>query len=312
MKKSSYVVPPVTIDDAALTFTTVAEPDTGAGEVVYDVGHTYAFGDQAIDTTTHRVYRSRVDANIGKALPVSPATENDWWRDVGPTNQWALLDLLSTTPTVAASPLTIKLTSGKRITALGARGVVADGVTLALKIGGVEVWTKSLGLRRRVVRSWYQWTITPFDSTPDVAVLNIPAIIGGELTVTFTRVAGPVTVTQLLVGRQIVLGDPPKFDAVSDLEDYSRADRDDYGVLTLIPRRTVPKVSFNAVADRVIGRSLQDARGQLAGRPAMWLGLNDLTDAYGAALFMIGIYRRWVMTLGEDDTISQDFEIEGL
>lgn len=308
----TYVVPSITIDDATLTAASVAEP--ASGEAVYDDDHTYAFGDLAISTTTHRVYRSLQDTNVGKPLPVAPAKATEWWRDIGPTNRWAMLDLFSTTATVGASPLSISFSPTQRYSAFGATGVIADSVTLSVSVDDVEQWTRTVNLRRRVVRTWLEWKTTPFESAPDVLVLNIPGLIGSVLTVTFNRSSGPVRVTQAMVGRQIAIGQPPSSGqpAVSDIEDFSKSERDAYGTLERVPGKTIPKLSMTVIAERSYGRRVSDARKALAGRPAMWVGLEDLNDAYGAAMFLIGIYRRWVITLGESDLMTQEIDMEGL
>lgn len=312
MTDQSFVVPPIAIDDAAYTDCSVGEP--AAGETAYAAGTTYAAGAEVISATTHRAYRSRQDGNVGKPLPVWPATQTEWWRDTGPTLRWAMLDLLSTKATTGASPLTLRLTPDARFTAFGATGVLADSVTLSLKVGGVEKWTATQNLRRRVVRSWSEWLTTPFDSTPDVLFMGIPTQIGAVLEATFTRAAGPVSVTQLLIGRAIAIGDPPAVStpATSDIESFSLVERDEFGTLKWVPRRAVAKASFTVLADRALGRRLQDARKSLDAKPAMWIGLEDLTDAYGAALFSIGKYNRWLMTLNPEGLIVQELEIEGL
>lgn len=312
MTDQSYVVPPVLIDDTAFVDCSVAEP--AAGETVYDAEATYAAGEEVISATTHRAYRSRVDGNHGQPLPVWPATTTDSWRDAGPTLRWAMLDLFSTKATTGASPLTLSLTPSTRFTAFGARGVLADSATLSLKVDRVERWTRTTNLRRRVVRSGWEWFTTPFDSTPDVLFTNIPTQIGATLDVTFTRAAGPVTVTQLLIGRAIAIGDPPAVTtpATSDIESFSIKERDDFGNAKLVPRRSVDKANIVVNADRALGRRLQDTRKALDAQPAMWVGLEDLTDAYGAALFSIGKYNRWFMTLTPEGVIVQELEIEGL
>jgi len=66
-----YLIRPMTVDDAALSSTNVAEPYTG--ETAWSSTATYAAGDQAIRTSTHRIYE-RVDASVQSTVTMTIAS----------------------------------------------------------------------------------------------------------------------------------------------------------------------------------------------------------------------------------------------
>ena len=116
----------------------------GPTETAYDVGATYGLGDTVSSAATHRCYESLAAGNIGNPLPVLPETATDKWRDVGPTNKWAMFDATRNTQTVQASPLTVVLAPGVRCNTLGLTGLVANSVTISATsvTGGGRVYPK--------------------------------------------------------------------------------------------------------------------------------------------------------------------------
>jgi hypothetical protein len=142
------VIPPLSITDALLTSSTVAEPDTG--EVVYNAGTTYAISNVVISTTTHLKYTSLQGGNIGH--PLSAAIEQgdvptvtDWWVKSGPTHRWAMFDPLRSTATVAPLTMTQVITPGVRIDALALHGMVADTALITVNTGTPETGTAQAG-----------------------------------------------------------------------------------------------------------------------------------------------------------------------
>ena len=78
-------IKPVSISDATLISSTIAETDYSA----WSSGTTYALGDKVILTSTHRVYESLQAANTNHNPTEAAST---WWLDIGPTNRWAMFD----------------------------------------------------------------------------------------------------------------------------------------------------------------------------------------------------------------------------
>ena len=81
-------------------------------------------GTHTLKAQVHRKYESLVASNVGHA-PLQDAV-GAYWADVGPSNRWAMFDLLRNTGTMQASPLTVVITPGQRVDALALVGLVAE------------------------------------------------------------------------------------------------------------------------------------------------------------------------------------------
>jgi hypothetical protein len=103
------IIRPVTITDALLVSSSVAEDDYTA----YNTGTTYGLGDHAISTSTHRIYESLQASNTNNPLPVSPETTTAWWRDIGATNRWKMFDGGVSMQTEDSDEITVVLTPGR-------------------------------------------------------------------------------------------------------------------------------------------------------------------------------------------------------
>jgi hypothetical protein len=132
------VIPPLTgaspsITELMLTSTTVAE-----SEPQWVSGATYVLGAIRRGPTgpyAHRLFESQQAGNTNH-----PVTDPAWWIDIGPSNRWAMFDLLRNTGTVGASPLVVEMTPGKRIDAVGLAGLIADTVTVEVILSLVVVF----------------------------------------------------------------------------------------------------------------------------------------------------------------------------
>ena len=135
-----YALVPTVITDAMLTSSTTAEP--GAGETAWNAATSYVVGQEAILTSTHRVYTNLiagVDATSPNLTLTAPTPR---WRDTRATNRWAAFDTKRSNQTALVTPLTYVLRPGI-FNAIAFYGL--DGVTLTVSIkdtpGGTVVYT---------------------------------------------------------------------------------------------------------------------------------------------------------------------------
>lgn len=281
------VIPPLPITDALLTSSTAAEP--GPGETAWVSGTTYALGDVRIRATTHRKYE-RLVAGAGTVPPENDALN---WLDVGPTNRWAMFDLLRNSATSVASPLTVTITPGRRVNALALMGMVADSATITMTVGATTVYsvTQSLILRRTV--NWTDYFFGEFKLQPSVLRFDLPPFSGAAITVTLTSATGNVECGALVLGTAVHLGDV-QYQAVSGALNFSSVTRDAFGNAVLVPRRTVPKTDQVLVAKKASVNKLREVRESLNAIPAVWSGLDEKSeDGYFEALLILGIYKEF-------------------
>lgn len=298
------VVPPLVIDDARLVSTTAAEP--GAGETAWVTGTTYAIGDVRIRTETHRKYE-RVIAGAGATAPESDPIN---WKDVGPTNAWAMFDLERSTATEVASALTVVVEPGKRIDSLGLVGLLADQVVITMTVGVDVIYTVTHNLRLRRTTRWSEYYFGEFRWAPSFAVFNLPLAGSATITVALTRSSGSVRCGGLVLGRSVYLGDIVD-DPSADADNFSKITRDDFGNATLVKRRMVPKTEQKILAPRTIVDKLREVRADLDATPALWSGLDDrVAHDYFESFLILGIHRRFTINANQSPWASVALQLE--
>lgn len=299
------VIPPLTITDGILTSSTAAEPWTG--ETAYNAATTYALGDtcSVIGANSHHVYTSLQAGNVGHAPAANPA----WWFDNGPTNRWKMFDLLRNTQTVSASPLTVVLTPGVRVNSLALLGMVADSVTITMTSGGVTVYTHTQNLSTRNVVDWYTYFFESFGTVPSLVLFDLPPYSNVVITVTLTIGSGNVSCGSLVIGNNEYIG-AVQYNPKSDALNFSSVTRDTFGNATLIQRRSVPKTSQKLIVDKELVNRILVLRDSLNASPAVWAALDDPTEGYFEALFVLGFYRAFSIDIDRPNNAMINLELE--
>ncbi len=83
------------------------------------------------------------------------------------------------------------------------------------------------------------------------------------------------------------------------------------GTLQITRRRTVPKNTIQLVVDKPLVPRVRQLRDDLNAVPALYIGMDDDRDGYySAALFKLGIYRSWKLTLSNAGHAVADLEVE--
>lgn len=252
------------------------------------------------------VHTVATTANLGQ----NPATAGDsWWVDVGPTNRWAMFDLLRNTGTTTASPLTVSLTPGQRVDSIGVVGIVADTVAVTVTVSGATVYTASANLLKRPTSGWYDYFYGAFRYRQEFARFDLPPYTNAVITITLTRANGNVTCGGVVLGSSVYLG-ATQHQAESDALNFSKIDRDDFGTATLVPRRSVPR-TVQALRCRKtdVDRILQ-LRDDLNAVPALWSGLDDQESGYFSALLIVGVYKRFTISMDQPEDALISLELE--
>lgn len=240
----------------------------------------------------HRKYESAIASNTGNPPALDDGTK---WIDVGPTNRWAMLDLERSTGTSVDSPLTVVITPGERVDAIGLVGMVADTVSITVTVSGSIVYSYSENLSTREISSWYEYCFKPFTYKASLARFDLPPYTNGVISVTLTRASGKVTCGGLILGQAVYVG-RTLYGATADAENYSTATRDDYGNATLIKRRSVPQTSQQVRFDKADTSKLQALAQTLNATVALWSGLDDPHE-YFESLLILGFYTRFSLNL---------------
>ncbi len=247
----------------------------------------------------HRKYVSLQASNTGKPPPTTLASSSVWWVDNGPTNKWAMFDLLRNTATILPSPLTAVITPGMRVNSIALLGVVANSVTVSMTSvqGGGTVYSVTTSMDTRQVLNWYDYFFEPFSTNPVLVFFNLPPYSDAVITVTMTTTSGNVWCGSCVLGTYVSLGTDPEEGAIADAVDYSTISTDDFGNTTLIQRRNAPKISTKTLLEKGAVNKVLALRDNLRAMPAVWSGLDDVTHDYGNVMLILGIYKTFQISL---------------
>ena len=284
----------------------VAEPD--AGETEWNPATNYAVGAIAILGARHRKY----ERIIAGTTATSPHLDSTNWDDVGATNRWAMLDLYSNQQTVTAGPLVLTIAPGKRIDSVCLVGLAASTAKIEVFVGGVLYYTTgAVNTLNRNTISWSTYLFGGFSFKSTLVKFDIPPVANATVVITLT--GSTVKCGGVVAGMSVYLG-RAQYSATNSALNFSKIDRDDFGTLaTLVPRRSVPKLEVDTEVPRVYINAIRAVRDELNAVPALYSGLDDLTDEdYFEALLILGIYREFTIDVAYVDEAKISLQLEGI
>lgn len=291
------VIPPLTggvttISEAMMIASSVPEP--AAGEIPWNAATPYVLQDR-VYRPNHRIYERLTNGTS----PAAPENDTTNWRDVGPSLRWAPFDLIRNTGATAPSPLSYTIKPGRRVDAIGLAGIVADSFTVSVTKDGEEVYSRTESLSRRIVLSWRDYFFKPFSFRSVAALWDLPSSTNVEITVTFYRATGDVTIGSIHIGTAVDMGET-EIDPQDDAQNYSTFSRDlDGTASTFIPRRVIPLISVRSNADPERAPEIRAVREQLRATPAFWAGLRDSSHPYFESMVLVGVWKTLRITNGD-------------
>jgi hypothetical protein len=284
-------IPPLTINDARLTSSTVAEPS--AGETAWNAATPYLVGDKAIRASTHRVYQRLVAGTTATAPELDFAN----WLDIGPTNRWSMFDTLRNSATTAATSMTIVITPGQRIDSIALMGVVGETVTISMTSGGPVVYTATDNLALRNTLSWTNYFFGAFKFAGSAVHFDLPQYTNGVITITISRASGTVACGALVLGQSVYMGKVLS-QAKSEALNFSTVTRDAFGNAILVPRRTVPATTSTLHITNDMVDALRDLRALGNATPLVWSGMDDkVSNPCFDSLLVLGIYKEFSISM---------------
>jgi hypothetical protein len=301
------VIKPVSITDAMLASSTVAEP--AAGETLWSAATAYVAGNQAIRTTTHRVYECLVDHT--NAVPEdNTAGTTPKWLDIGPTDRWAMFDNVVGTVTSGASPLAVVLQPGG-ISGIALLELVGREATVTVKDapGGAVVYDRTIDLDGTIVESFYAWFFAPFEQRTDVVLADLPGqFTQCELTIAITATSGDASCGVCKPGNVIDIG-RTQAGARVGIIDFSRKDRDAFGKTIVVERAFSKRASFDVVTDKAGFNRIFRALASLRATPAIYIG----TEGPGyEPLLVYGFFRDFSIDVAYLSHHLCSLEVEGI
>jgi hypothetical protein len=243
-------------------------------------------GTHTATASVHRTYESQAATNTGSYPAIDDGTK---WIDIGPTNRWAMLDLYRQSRTWAASPLSLTLTPGRRINSVFLGGMVANSVTIEVKVLGVTIYTVTKDLNTRRSYSWSDFFFKRFSTQQSVLLQDLPPQTGASIVMTITRAVGDVGVGSAVIGNFVYLGGT-QYGAESKARNYSKIDRSfDGNLVPPVRRRNVPTSAQTIWFEKARTADLMRLRDDLNAGIAVWSGLDDDTHDYFEPVLILGL-----------------------
>lgn len=304
------VIKPVTITEAMLISSTVAEP-SGSDPAVWSGATTYALGAFAYVASTHRVYKSIQASNLNHDPVADTALATPlWWNDYGPTNRWAMFDQEVNTQSSVASPLTVVLDPGVVVNSLALIELVGSQVDISMTDGpaGPSVYSATVDLDGPTVADWYAWFFDPYTQRGTLVITDLPAYAAGRITVTLSG-TGTVKCGGCIVGTVYSLGET-QYGVSAGIRDYSKKVTDaTTGVVSLEQRKfaKIMRANFRLLAGAV--SAVHQILSTLRATPCVWIGEDSGTYE---PLIVFGWYRDFSLTVDYPSASIYSLEIEGM
>ena len=283
-----FVLVPTTITAAMLSSSTAVEP--GAGETAWAAGTSYAIGQEAILTSTHKVYTNLLGGVNATSPELALTGATPRWLETRPTNLWAAFDGQIVTQTALVTPLTYVMTPGL-FNAIAIYGLDGSNIAITVKDapGGSVVYSYSASLIAPPV-DYYDYYFGVIRPLTKVLVSGITPYANPEVTITITSGAG-VTVKAGMIAfgnlRSLVSVEGTggtQYGAKAKPTTNSYIGKDIYGNVKIIRRSSATDMDIQVVVPVADTDLVLASLQQVLDVPAAWIG-SDLPNYSGLNVF---------------------------
>jgi hypothetical protein len=301
MSSNLVIVRPLSITDAMLISTNVAENDHAA----WAAGTTYAQYARVILTSTHKVYESLQASNTGN----NPATAAAWWIEVSPTNRWKVFDGANSTQTAQATSITYTLRPATSITALAllnVTGATSLTATVTDPTFGA-VFSKTFDFTALpLVSTWHAWFFGTRRAPRQWISLDLPSYPNADIAITLSGGAS-LAVGVILLGQQQRFGMAVNHGARVGITDYSRKETNDFGDTVLVQRAFAKRATLDVSLPPEEVDTLQASLADLRAVPALWVAESPYESAV-----LYGFYKNFEITISYALLSECQLDLEGL
>lgn len=283
-----FVLVPLTITDAMLSSSTLAEP--AAGETAWAAATSYTVGQECILTSTHRVYTNLIAGVHATAPNLMTTGATPRWLDTRPTARWAAFDGQVSTPSSVVTPLTYVMLPGI-FNAIAAYGLDGSSLTITVKDapGGAVVYTYTSNLTEPPL-DYYDYYFGRIKPLSKILCQGLTPYGNPEVTITITAGSGvTVKAGMIAFGDLRTLVTPgsvggTQYGAKAKPITYSYIATDIYGNTQIIKRTKATDLDItvqvpNTDTDAALA-TIQDVLDV----PAAWIG-SDVANYTGLNVF---------------------------
>lgn len=151
---------------------------------------------------------------------------------------------------------------------------------------GIIVYDRTIPVVDIGVEDWWEFFFLDYDVN-DLAYFNdLPAIAGANIRIIITGAGGEqeAEVGRVIMGLESEVGVTVE-GVQSRLMDFSKKERDAFGNLTLVPRRTIRLVDYDFRVEPALVNSVQRRFGELAARPTLYIGEPTMPETFVFGVF---------------------------
>lgn len=298
------IIKPVTVTDSILVSSNITEDDYAQ----WASGTTYSIGNKVIVLSTHKIYESLTNSNLGNDPTTDDGTN---WLDIGATNRWRAFDQKIGDPVTNLNTIEYTLSDpNSNVTSIALFGLegISANVTVTDDTEG-EVYNETVSLiDNRNIVDWYTYFFEEQVQREQALFLNIPPYLASDVDVTVTAATGDTAeLGQLVLGFLSGIGATAYGTAIS-IEDFSRKETDAFGNFVVVERAFAQLADFDVEFETANARKIQRTLAELRATPVVYIGSED--TAYGTTIY--GFYRRFDLTLEGPSLSFGAIEVEGL
>lgn len=294
------VIEPITVTDANLTSSTIAEADypVWSGATAYVIGDRRIYG--------HVIYEA-LTANTDKHPNQNPLD----WLNVGATNRWKMFDAKVGTQSTATTSLTVVITPGSAnaVALVNVDAAYAD-IVMTDPLAGV-VYSRTIRLSSTIISSdWYAYFTDPITARTVFTVTNLPLYPSASISITVRKEAGePVSLGSLVVGMVRQWGIRPSIltGATTGIQDYSRKERDQFGNFLIVERAFAKRARWGIILTHREIDAFQARMAAIRAKPAVFIGSDRLDSTV-----IYGFYRDFSVVISSSRHAECSIELEGL
>jgi len=294
------IVTPFNVDTAQLTTTNVVNEvaDWSAG--------TYNLGEQAVDA--NQVYKVVADPSTTDRPTVGAASNPPTWVRLGWSNQYRMFRDGRDSYSSRDESIDVTLNFDQIVTTVAALGLQGVSATLTV-VDSVDgtVYDETIDLVDIGVNNLWEYFFLPYDFNDTAIFDGIPPYQGADINLSIAAATAidEARAGRVLVGIERSLGVTNYGVSVSIL-DYSTKERDGFGNLTLVPRRTVRLVDYDVKVDTekvdFVVRTLE----RIPSTPTLFIG-----DSSFSSSVTFGIYRDFSQGITSTSISDLAIQVEG-
>lgn len=296
------IITPLTITNSNLSSSNVPENDYSE----WSSGTTYATGDKVIVIgTTHKVYESLVDGNVGNDPTTDLGTK---WLTLSATNRWKAFDQKISEVVENTNTIEYVFTPTNVMGGLACFNLTANNVNVVLNDGTSDVYDRTIDLQETYnVVDWYTYFFEEIISQKEVLFNDIPPYRNATITVTVDNTGGTAEVGQIVLGPLLDLGFTEYGSSVS-IQDFSRKERDAFGNPIIVERAFAQRADFEVALNSQEVRRVQTILADFRAKPIVWIGSED--TSFGSIIY--GFYNEFNIAIDTPSLSYATIEVEGL